>query len=39
MVSDDVRKRNELIKEAKAQRKAEHDELVRTLRGWLAALA
>ena len=32
-------KRNENIKEAKAKRKAEHDEIVRTLRGWLIALA
>ena len=34
-----VRKRNELVKEAKAQRKAEHDEIVRTLRGWLVTFA
>ena len=38
-IKENVRKRNELVKEAKAQRKAEHDEIVRTLRGWLIALA
>ena len=31
-------KRNELIKEAKAKRKAEHDEIVRTLRSMLASV-
>lgn len=33
------RKRKEIVKEAKAQRKAEHDEIVSTLRGWLVAMA
>ena len=37
-IKEKVRKRNELVKEAKAQRKAEHDEIVRTLRGYLSAL-
>ena len=38
-IKEKVRKRNELVKEAKAQRKAEHDEIVRTLRGWLVTFA
>ena len=37
-VRDQMRKRNELIQEAKAQRKAEHDETIRTLRGFVASV-
>ena len=33
-----MRKRNEFVKGAKAQRKAEHDEIVRTLHGMIASL-
>ena len=33
-----MRKRNELIQEAKARRKAEHDETIRTLRGMVASV-
>jgi len=33
-----MRERNEFVKEAKAQRKAEHDEIVRTLRGMIASI-
>jgi hypothetical protein len=36
---NEMLKRNELIKAAKAKRKAEHDEIVRTWRGDLSALA
>lgn len=33
-----MEKRNEIVKEAKAKRKAEHDEIVRTLRSMLASV-
>jgi hypothetical protein len=35
---NELLKRNELIKDAKAKRKAEHDEIVRTMMGWVSAL-